>query len=140
MFVTPNNFPTQNNHRIALFQPDLARTDFDRIEDIGADAIASARSAVDQLAHLPHATLKPIDGFFRTIRTSVDKRRILTEDFRHAALLVLNHLAQAKFSEDSNEDLDTLTRNLRDALNQSHRVRDLLASEKEIGLLRGIQE
>ena len=138
MLVTPNTFPTQNNHRIALFQPDIARTDLDRIEDIGANAIASARCALGQLEHLPHATLKPIDGFIRTIRTSVDQRRVLTEDFRHAALLVLKHLVREDRGEDIAGDLDQSIRCLRDALNQSHRVQDLLAAERDIARNRSV--
>jgi len=138
MLVTPNNFPSQNNHRIALFQPDIARTDFDCIEDIGADAIASARCAVGQLEHLPHAILKPIDGFLRTIKTCVDQRRVLTEDFRHAALFVLKHLVREECGDDIAGDLDQVVRNLRESLNQSHRVQDLLAAERDIGRHRGM--
>lgn len=138
MLVTPNTFPSQNNHRIALFQPDIARSDFDRIEDIGANAIASARCALSQLEQLPHATLKPIDSLIRTIRTGVDQRRVLTEDFRHDALLVLKHLVREDCSEDISSDLDQSIRCLRDALNYSHRVQDLLAAERDIGRHRGL--
>ena len=138
MLEKPNTFPTQNNYRIALFQPDIARTDFDRIEDIGANAISSARCAVGQLEHLPHASIKPIDGFVRTIRTSVNQRRILTEDFRHAVLLVLKHLVREDRGDEIAGDLELSMRHLRDALNYSHRVQDLLAAERDIGRHRGI--
>ena len=79
MFAHPNAFSAQNSHRIALFQPDVARPDLDRIEDIGADAIGTARMAVAYLEELPYETTKPIQGVIRTITTQVERRFVLTD-------------------------------------------------------------
>jgi hypothetical protein len=140
MFAHPKAFTAQNSHRIALFQPDVARPDLDRIEDIGADAIGTARTAVAYLEKLSYETTKPIQGVIRTITTQVEKRRVLTDDFRHAVTSVLKHLAREDYTEEMASDLDHAMRCLRDALNLSHRVQDLLAAEKDIGWHRGIKE
>lgn len=133
MFAQSNAFSAQNSHRIALFQPDVARPDLDRIEDIGANAIGTARTAVAYLEQLPYETAKPIQGLIRTITTQVEKRRVLTDDFRHAVASVLKHLAREDYTDKMAPDLDQAMRCLRDALNLSHRVQDLLAAEKDIG-------
>ena len=139
MFAHPNAFTAQNSHRIALFQPDVARPDLDRIEDIGADAIGTARMAAAYLEELPHQTTKSIQSVIRTITTQVEKRRVLTDDFRHAVTLVLKHLAREEYIDEMASDLDHAMRCLRDALNLSHRVQDLLAAEKDIGWHRGLE-
>ena len=138
MFAHPNAFSAQNSHRIALFQPDVARPDLDRIEDIGADAIGTARMAVGYLEELPYETTKPIQSAIRTITTQVENRRVLTDDFRHAVLSVLKHLAREDLNDEMASDFDHAMRCLRDALNLSHRVQDLLAAEKDIGWHRGL--
>lgn len=138
MLSVPINFPTQNSHRVALFQPDIAHADFDRIEDLTADAIAAARMAQTQLEQLPHAILKPVDGLIRTITSAVEQRSVLNDEFRNAAACIVQHLAGQDCSDEYADDLDLTMRYLRNALNLSHRVQDLLAAEREIGRYRGI--
>ena len=138
MFAHPNAFSAQNSHRIALFQPDVARPDLDRIEDIGADAIGTARMAVAYLEELPYETTKPIQGVIRTITTQVERRFVLTDDFRNAVISLLRHLAREDYTDEVVSDLDQAMRCLRDALNLSHRVQDLLAAEREIGWHRDL--
>jgi hypothetical protein len=134
----PNSFPTQNSHRLVVFQPDLRGTDFDRIEDIAADAITAARSAVAAVENLPYDIFKPLQTDEKILRDAVERRRILTDDVRLAMEDMLRQLARVESDEATAPRLDMLMRSLRDALEGSHRVADLLAAEKDIGWHRGI--
>jgi hypothetical protein len=53
-------------------------------------------------------------------------------------LLVLKHLVREDRGDEIAGDLELSMRHLRDALNYSHRVQDLLAAERDIGRHRGI--
>lgn len=134
----PHSFPTQNSHRLVVFQPDLRGTDFDRIEDIAADAITTARSAVAAIEDLPYDIFKPIQSYEKILRDAVERRRILTDDARLAMEEMLRQLARVEPDEATAALLDRLMRSLRDALESSHRVADLLAAERDIGWHRNI--
>ncbi|MCA0273077.1 MAG: hypothetical protein LCH69_13590 [Proteobacteria bacterium] len=129
--MKPNTFPTQNTHRVVLFQPDSIRPDFERLEDICADAIAAARTAFEAMERLPHPLFKRIERPLDALAEAVNRRRVLTEDYRAALADMLRALA---------EDEADLRLLLRDALNLSNRVADLLAAEKDIAWHRGFRE
>jgi hypothetical protein len=135
----PTTFPNQNNHRLVVYQPDLDRPDFERLEDIGADAIAAARSALETTGRLPHALFKPVERQLAALTEAVDRRRVLSEDYRCALADMLRALAKVEVGDDEAEIHDQVSRALRDALNLSHRVADLLAAEKDIGWQRGFR-
>jgi hypothetical protein len=68
----------------------------------------------------------------KDLRTSVDDRRVLTEDFRHSANEALRALARCDVPVGAEASHDGVMRHLRDALNASNRVADLIATEADI--------
>jgi hypothetical protein len=134
----PTTFATQNSHRLVVYQPDRRGTDFDRVEDIAADAIAATRAAVAALDDLPYEIFKPFQTHEKILRDAVERRRILTDDIRLVMEEMLRHLARLDPDDATAALLERLVGRLRDALEGSHRVADLLAAERDIGWHRGI--
>ncbi len=135
MVSIPSVFHTKSTHRIEHFSPDRDK-DFDRLEDVLADALGAARAAVNALDKLPYDDWKPVESWRRDLVKKLDERRILNDDFRHSAQVILRELS--KRDSDEPQSLDYVIRRLRDALNGSLRVADLLAAEEDIGWHRGI--
>ena len=140
MIPEPTSFPVGNSHRVAHFFPQQPVRDFERLEEILADAIAAAREAMARLDTLPQTLWKPIEAEARALRAQIGKRRLLSDDFRHAAEAILRRLARADIPEDAAEIAHLAAHRLRDALNLSHRVADLIAAERDIGWHRGIRD
>ncbi|GGE29140.1 hypothetical protein GCM10011360_16560 [Primorskyibacter flagellatus] len=136
MFPIPQTFPTNNTHRMVLFLDHQLHGDYERIEDILANAARHTRAASEALAQLPYEALKPIQGWARDLEKHSERRRFLTDDYRHAARSALRELAKLE-PEMASGPIDSAMRNLRDALEASHRVTDLLAAEQEIARSRG---
>ena len=136
MFPTPTTFPTNNTHRMVLFLDQQLHGDYERIEDILADAARYTRAAGEAIAQLPYEALKPLQSWARDLDKYSERRRFLTDDYRHAARSALRELARLD-PELAPELIDGAMRNLRDALEASHRVTDLLAAEQEIARSRG---
>lgn len=136
MFPRPNSYPTQNTHRMVHFFDAPRHTDFERIEDLLADAVRHLRAALVAMEALPYESFKPVQSWHRDLGRHAETQRLLTEDFRHAAHAALRELARQN-PEAAPELLDRLQRDLRDALEASHRVSDLLAAEREIAACRG---
>jgi hypothetical protein len=141
----PTQYPGQNTHRIVLFHPDGGKCDFDRIEDIGADAINAGRTACALIQVLHHEVVRPIYSRVIAIQTHLDKRRVLNADYLNLAAIILRHL---EGFADSNPDLvisgeesnriANAAAQLREAIALSNRVLDLLAAEKDVGWHRGL--
>ena len=136
MFPTPTTFPTSNTHRMVLFLDQQLHGDYERIEDILADAARYSRAASEAIAQLPYEALKPIQAWTRDLDKHYERRRFLTDDYLHAARSALRELARQD-PELAPGLIDSAMRNLRDALEASHRVADLLAAEQEIARSRG---
>lgn len=132
MIPLPTTFPSQNTHRVVLHQQALPGTDFERLEDLTADATAAARRALEEVDKLPYELVQAHQRSIKMIGDFVGKRRVLSQDFRNAAELVLRALARADVADEAAQAHDAVMRNLRDALNLSHRVADLLAAERDI--------
>lgn len=136
MFPTPTTFPTANTHRMVLFLDQQLHGDYERIEDILADAARYTRAASEAIAQLPYEALKPLQSWSGDLGRHCEKRRFLNDDYRHAAQSALRELARLD-PELAPGLIDSAMRNLRDALEASHRVTDLLAAEQEIARSRG---
>jgi hypothetical protein len=136
MFPTPKTFPANNTHRMVLFLDQQLHGDYERIEGILADAARHTRAAGESIAQLPYEALKPLQCWVRDLDKHSERRRFLTDDYRHAARSALRELARLD-PELAPELIDGALRNLRDALEASHRVADLLAAEQEIARSRG---
>lgn len=136
MFPTPKTFPTNNTHRMVLFLDQQIHGDYERIEDILANAARHSRVAGEAIAQLPYEALKAVQSWARDLEKHCEKQRFLTDDYRHAARCALRELARLE-PELAPGLIDSAMRNLRDALEASHRVADLLAAEQEIARSRG---
>lgn len=64
----------------------------------------------------------------------------MSDDVRLAIEEMLRQLARAEANDTTAPLLDRLMRRLRDALEGSHSVADLLAAERDIGWHRGIRQ
>lgn len=136
MTKMPATFPTQNSHRIVVHQSDLRGTDFERVEDLAADAVAAARGAIRDAEDLPYDAFKPVEQALADLASAVERRRVQNDEFRLAAETALQGLARVEPAEPDAAAFDRVRRRLRDALNLSHRVADLIAAERDIGWLR----
>lgn len=138
--MVPTTFPAQNTRRLVHFHPDVQRSDFARIEDIGADAISAARTALAQLGTLPTTLFNRLAPHLVTFGEAVERRRVLNEEFRRTLADMLRTLEGADVDSEDAHPHDLVCRALRDALDLSHRVADLLAAEKDIGWHRGFRD
>lgn len=134
----PTNFPTQNNYRIVHFNPDQLVVDFNRIEDIGADAIASARQAMTLLPGLYTEAHNRLAEVTDRIAAHVAKRRLLTEEARVDLETAVNTCLALLGENGEDTVVGAIGEHLQEALDASNRVADLLAAEESIGWHRGI--
>lgn len=112
-------------------------TDFERLEDIGANAIAAARHA--------HARAKALDGDTAyALRRELDDLRRIAEDrsaLTKNARDILHGLARvlkAQVDADTSPAVGPMLEAVIECLTASEKVADLLASERHIGRCRGI--
>ncbi|MGI3167129.1 hypothetical protein [Pseudooceanicola sp. 200-1SW] len=131
MFPAPTTYLTANTHRMVLFHDQKIQADFARMEDIHADATQQVRNALEAIALLPYDSFKPIQRWADDFTKLVEKHRLLSEDFRHAAQSALRELAKLD-PEAAPGVIDRTMRHLRNALEGSYRVTDLLAADFEI--------
>ena len=140
MTAAPHHIAATNTFRLVHHTQDEQARDFDRIEDLLADGLAAARAALEALELLPHEMLKPIETWHRAVTEQVGRRRLLNDQFRGDAEEILRRLARIDVAEADARAHDAVLRRLRDAVNLSHRVADLLAAEKDIGWHRGFRD
>lgn len=134
----PTNFPTQNTHRVVHFHPEIKSSDFDRIEDIGANALAHARQALTLLPGLYTEAHNALAVVTDRIAAQVAKRRLLTEDARLDLETAVDTCARLLADNGDDAVVAAVGEQLQEALDASHRVADLLAAEESIGWHRGI--
>ena len=136
MIPEPSSFASGSSHRVALFpQP---TSDFERLEDMLADAISAARDAVQHAALIDYELYKPIQALMKDVEKQVDLGRLLTDDFRRPCGAAWSSLSQSRPSADAAAAHEHMTDRLATALRLSHRVNDLLAAERDIGWRRGV--
>ena len=139
--MLPNSFPAQNTHRLVMFHPDLPpRDDFDRLEELTANGLRAARNALQTLKALPHQRDRSLTADLVELTRSLEMRRLLNDCFIDAASGVLCHLSQGSFQEATPEQIERATHDLKEAVDLSNRVRDLLAAEHDVGWHRGIRD
>jgi len=139
MLPMPTSFPAGNTHRLVHFQGDRTGTDFERVEDLAADAACAAREAVEALQDLPYDQFKPSQSSLARVAEWVRQRHVLSDDFRACCQDLLRDLARIEPDDTTARPIDLATRRLRDALNGSHRVADLLVAERDIGRAGGFE-
>jgi hypothetical protein len=133
----PTNFPTQNNHRVVLFFPEQSRDDFDRLEELTANGLRAARNALRLLQELKLPGDRALHANIAEFGEALEQRRLLNDQFRTIAASLLQRLGLQDPDEGTTETLDQIMRDLQEALSLSHRVSDLLASERDVGWHRG---
>ena len=145
MVPMPTSYPTQNTHRVVVFHPDGGKCDFDRIEDIGADALKTGRLACALIHELQHAVMRPVYSRFTDFKTHLDKRRVLNEDYLNVTGAILKHLEGIDHSDETlvrtqaeSNLIINIVAQLQAAVALSNRVLDLLAAERDVGWHRGL--
>lgn len=133
MFQPPSNFPSTNNHRLVHFFDQQVHTDHKRIEDIHADIARCLRKAIEALDEIQFGG---VDYWRHDLIRKAGTGRFLNDEFRNATRRALRALAQQD-PETAPAAHDRASRLLRDALEQSHRVTELLNAEREIADVRG---
>ena len=134
----PNSIPTSNNHRIALLFPEHTPSDFERLEDLAADAIRAGRSAMQAAQDLPQFEDRALNRSLQIIGKNISARRVVNEDFQNAVEDTLRRLAHIDRDKQDAIAFSNLLHSLAKALELSHRVADLLSAEQDIGWNRGI--
>ncbi|WP_134725981.1 hypothetical protein [Paracoccus luteus] len=122
-------------HHLVLEQ--RPASDFERLEDIGATAIAAARHALARSQAIDGETACALRRGLADLRQIAEDRSALTKDARqhlHDLARVLQDRADAQTSAAIGPVLEALL----ECLAASEHVADLLASEKYIGRCRGI--
>lgn len=112
-------------------------TDFERLEDIGASAIAAARHAFARSQALDGNTAHALRRELAELRKIAEDRSALTKDARQH-LHDLARLLQDRVEAGNSAALGPVLEALLDCLAASERVADLLAAERYIGRCRGI--
>lgn len=140
MIPAPTNFPTGNSHRVALFLPEQAGTDFDRLEDLTADGLRLARSACQQLTASGYQFDRHTTANIQELTSAVEKRRLLNDRFVDVAHALIEELSQEGDSSESGEVFPQIVEDLKEAVDLSNRVRDLLAAERDVGWHRGLSD
>lgn len=132
MIRIPNSYQGSNIHRVVITQQNLTGTDYERIQDIAADAVAEARAAVEAFETFPngacHATLRR----FREVKLATERRSVLVDAFFSETPAILSHLAKLSVPDEDASLHEAATRHFRTALDLAHRVRDLVAAERDI--------
>ncbi|WP_136635533.1 hypothetical protein [Pseudooceanicola onchidii] len=136
MFPKPTSYDNGNNHRLVHFFDQKIHGDFERIEDILADASRHTRAACEAISQLPYEAFKPLQRWSGDLGKHLEKNSLLSEGFLHAARSALCEIAKLEV-ELAPGLIDDATRHLRDALEASYRVSDLLAAEQAIAKHRG---
>lgn len=134
----PTNFPASNTHRIVHFLPEHRPTDFARIEDIAADAINCARTALSLQSGLYTEAYNDVAEAMMRLTAHVVARRMLTEDARSALGAVITTCERLLQANGDDTVLEAIQSQAQAALDASNRVADLLAAETSIGRIRGI--
>lgn len=122
-------------HQLVLEQKPA--TDFERLEDIGASAIAAARHAFARAQALDGATALSLRRELADLRRIAEERSALGKDARqqlHDLARLLKDRADAGTSPAIGPVLEAVI----ECLAASERVADLLAAERHIGFCRGV--
>lgn len=126
---------TNNKHHITLDHKQA--TDFERIEDIGADAIRATRRALHWCDLITGDAAVLLRRELADLRDIVERRSAMTRDAR-MSLRAFRDALMAQGQGGPDTTLAPLTAALHDAIDASERVADLLAAERHVGRCRGI--
>ncbi|MEC7300726.1 MAG: hypothetical protein VXW43_18875, partial [Pseudomonadota bacterium] len=115
MFPKPTTYANGNNHRMVHFFDQKMHGDFERMEDILADASRHTRAACEEISQLPYEAFKPLQRWSGDLDKHLEQNSLLTEDFRHATRSALREMAKLE-PELAPGLIDDAMRFLRDAL------------------------
>lgn len=131
--LMPNIFPTQNTHRLVHLTP---QPDYERLEEMTADAIAHLRAAVDAVHTLPEADRKALPVQIRALVTHALSGDVLSPDMQDAAMDVLTVLDRIVARGSADETVRQMCADIRAAMDLGRRVFDLIIAEHRIGEMR----
>ncbi len=128
----PTSFPVQNTHRVVLFSPDRQRTDFKRLQDLGADATGALRSALRLVPDLSSDTARDLWAEIVALQDRLDRR----DSFSNDALAEMAECLERLRSLDRDEVAEAFADHLRAALTRATRVADLIAADQQFSRIR----
>lgn len=132
----PTSIPGTNNHRLVLFSPDQRRPDFERLQDIAADATAALRGSLETVHELIMVNYELFERDVEVLRRHCDQGTTVGEAF----CADLDACIERAWRIDARHDpaLETFLAGLRETRRLARRVSDLIAADKAIGrLMRG---
>jgi hypothetical protein len=133
MIPEPTSFRTDNNYRIALFPQDT-RGDFEKMEEMLADARAAARSALNNRHAIEYEVFKQLQKCFEIVENECANGHLLGDKFCAHASSIVETLERR--GSDRNVEADTVVRDMRQAVMLATRVGDLISAEHDIGFHR----
>ena len=132
----PTLFDPKSNHRLVHYFADRPSRDFDRLEDLLADAVAAARDGLKALDSLHQDHAMPIDCARSTLRDAIASQDLLGGAFLWAAKALIDAASELAICEHDAPILARGLQNLEAAARSVQRVEDLIASEREIARAR----
>lgn len=123
-----------NKHHLTI---ETRATDFERVEDIGADAIRATRTALEWCSRLSGDEAHDFRREIADLRQIVERRSALTRDGRHS-LRAFRTILLAQGQDGPDATPSPLVAALSQAFAGSERVADLVAAERHVGHCRGI--
>lgn len=137
--MMPTSFTNSNTHRLVHFNPDAKRSDIERLDDLAADAVEMTREALSLTPGFDTPTHNALHGNVSAIERHAARRHMLGDTCQadlDGCIEAVCKILEIDGTEDS--VLVSFLALLREVLNRSHRVSDLIAAEREIGRMRGI--
>ncbi|TLP42160.1 hypothetical protein FDK21_20220 [Cohaesibacter sp. CAU 1516] len=125
--------PQKLQHTLTFYNGDKG-TDFDRLADIGADAIQAARRALNCLPNdVPIGDLFTDPADFIEFVDAVKERRVLEDGFSDIVSELLAGLLVVQGRHPLSQPLSNFRREVYEALNWSNRFLDLMQAHKARG-------
>jgi hypothetical protein len=137
--LLPSSFPAGNTHRVVLFQAPTEPPEFERLEEMTADAAGHIRDALALIDALPGDHSYALQGAAKELRWHLDERRVLNDCCQLACDDFLDRVCQIQQELGAHEVLAAIHSKVAAAVRMSRRVGDLLAAEKDVGWHRGLR-
>lgn len=137
--MMPTSFTNANTHRLVHFNPDSKCSDIERLDDLAADAVEMTREALSLVPGFDTPTHNALHAHVGAIERHAARRHMLGDACQADLEACIEAVCKVLEIDDTEGSvLVAFLALLREVLNRSHRVSDLVAAEREIGRMRGI--
>jgi hypothetical protein len=138
-FLPPSSFPAGNTHRIVHFEPDRTPSDFERLEEILAEAYVNMRELLLEFGKLPTAHYTDLYDYAASLLDHYDARRLLSDRCSRDLVEFIGDVRKTQEKHGEHAVVSNVLALAEGACGRVQHVADLLDAEKEIGRRRGIQ-